>query len=798
MERVVRRRFGRLAAGQLGVVMAVSLASVASFKAVFIDWDFMVPAAIGALGAASIVARSWWKKLLVGETLAVSAAALVLLGTVASSGVPTPQAFVTFAEGLVSGWAELLSLSPQFDDTPELRVLPFVLAWIATLLGGELLHRTAQPTLPAVGPLVGLTISALVTAENRTIATIQGIVIAVGALAVGRAEYLARRSSDETGPAAGAATPDSAGRDSSVAHEAPHGRRTSERRQWLGRLTRAAAVCLVVGVAAPFVGPRLPFADAYQRFDLRDRNVPPWDPVQVASPLVEVKATLKEDVRDDLMFTVASERAITRWNVAVLGDYDGTVWTVGSAEGQDAANEFRPVSSQLSERPDIVETDTESVAATITIDGLTGAFLPTAGWADTLQFTSAPELADPALGSDGAMVAQDRLRMNLVTGTVAVPTGVSEGLAYDLTVDLSPQLGDDDLDLLDAPLLDDVDQLDAVPPSVRNFTADIVEGLEPGWPRVAAIRDRFVNDGFYDVSELARPGHSYFRLAEFLAEPDRLVGFEEQYAAASATMVRVAELRSRVVVGYLIPEDRYVDGTAEVFGADLSAWIEVDFGLAGWVSVDVSPERSREPTSEATGVTVQDVAVPNPPPPPAIPPSPEVFADDEEADEVEEDDDEEEEEDVDDGNDERGTVWLAIVGLGAAGLLAIAATFALFIAGWKALRRRRRRRTHDTSASVAYAWQETVDRFVEAGTDVSGRATPREVSRAIETNPDHSVGALAAVVERAAFHEQPPAPDAAEAAWSGYDTVVDSIRRRHSHFARLRMATSLRTLRRIR
>ena len=72
---------------------------------------------------------------------------------------------------------------------------------------------------------------------------------------------------------------------------------------------------------------------------------------------------------------------------------------------------------------------------------------------------------------------------------------------------------------------------------------------------MAAIRDEFVTSGFYDVTPDTPPGHSYGRIATMLEDPERIVGFEEQYAAAAAVMAQVAELPVRVVVGYRIPAD---------------------------------------------------------------------------------------------------------------------------------------------------------------------------------------------------------------------------------------------------
>ena len=66
---------------------------------------------------------------------------------------------------------------------------------------------------------------------------------------------------------------------------------------------------------------------------------------------------------------------------------------------------------------------------------------------------------------------------------------------------------------------------------------------------MAAIRDLFHDEGFYDKTTRVPPGHSYYRLAQFLADPEQIVGYEEQYAAAAALIGRIAELPVRVVVG---------------------------------------------------------------------------------------------------------------------------------------------------------------------------------------------------------------------------------------------------------
>ena len=214
---------------------------------------------------------------------------------------------------------------------------------------------------------------------------------------------------------------------------------------------------------------------------------------------------------------------------------------------------------------------------------------------------------------------------------------------------------------------------------------------------MAAIRDLFRSEGFYDKSTRVPPGHSYYRLAQFLADPEQIVGYEEQYAAAAALIARIAELPVRVAVGFEIEPERFVDGRAEVRSGDASAWIEVRVDDVGWVPVSVSPPRSREPEAENAVAAEDQVATPNPPPPPQVPPDVDVFT---ENDEVEEPVEEEEEEDDDSdeatGGGGIGTLgWIAI-GTGSVLIVVLAAGGAIVV--WKRRRTRRRRAAADPAA----------------------------------------------------------------------------------------------------
>jgi transglutaminase-like putative cysteine protease len=753
-----RRTIGAYVAIAVTIVAAMSMVAAIGFRSTLSGWSFVSAAAIGTIGASAIVLFARQRRLLLGESVALSAVAFVVLGGVAVGGVPTPGAYADFASGLIDGWADLLSAAPPADITGELRALPFTVAWLAAAIGGEVARHTRRPGLPAIGPILALALSLLFTVEERWLALAQGAGILAGTLALitvsqRHGRRVAVSATDDEFDAAAVST---------------------------NRRRLAFGAVLVVGavIAAPIVGPRLPLAEAHDRFDLRRYQVPPFDPLAVPSPLVQLKASLKDDRREDVVFTVTGDE-VDRWPVAVLTDYDGVVWTVADPDRHAAAAEFVPVDTQLPELDDELPPGGRTVEHTVEIHDLGGFFLPAAGTPVRLTFTDDP---DP--------------RMNLGTGTVALPGGLPSEFTYQVTSAVGPVAGDAELDGAPITPVDRSEELELLPPPVLNLAADLTEGKQTGWEQMAAIRDKFVEQGFYDVTPDTPPGHSYARIAEMLSDPARIVGYEEQYAAAAAVIARVAELPARVVVGYRLPADRWRNGSAEVHAGDIAAWVELDAGPLGWVPVDVTPDRSRTPDPETQGSTTEQIAVPNPPPPP--PPPPEIPPPRQEDDEVE---NEESFEPIAHQFERSGGLGVvAWVAIGAAGVpLLLLVLFAALVVAWKVLRRRRRRRRGSTTAQVAGAWAEAVDRCTETGLPKPKRTTPHEAVGIYAS--DGSLGdveadlrRLAGEVDRAAFAAEPPGPAHVERAWTCSDRVTAELRRRRGATQRLRMRLDPRPL----
>ena len=765
--------------GAVGIVVVLATASTLGLHSITDDWSFVGPALLGSLMAGAAFVTAVRFSLLPGETLALALGLFVVGGVLtvsvlAAGELPSPASFGDFFDGLVRTWADLLSAVSPADLTPRLSVAPYAIAWFGALVGCSLLRWSPLPGLPVIGPLAGLAVTVLLTDEDRSLSILVGAVIAVGALLLG---FLLDPRRTATAGAEGFLDGGSESLETTTS-TAPH-----------ARTVRAVFVIVAVALLAPLVGPHLPGASANERYDLRDQVVPPWDPLALPSPLVQTKAQLAAAVEDEVVFEVQADEPLTRWTTAVMNSYDGVVWTV--ADPNDASTDFRPVSSRLPS-PDVQPASDPVVDATVTIRSLQGPWLPVPGAPTDVEF------ADGSVTATGAAPA---IVENQQSSTVALPTGVTTDLTYAVSA-LAPPTPTDE-ELRDHPL--EVEKatvdLDALPPQIRNLAGDVTEGIDHGWGQVAAIRDLFRSEGFYDKSTRVPPGHSYYRLAQFLADPEQIVGYEEQYAAAAALIARIAELPVRVAVGFEIEPERFVDGRAEVRSGDASAWIEVRVDDVGWVPVSVSPPRSREPEAENAVAAEDQVATPNPPPPPQVPPDVDVFTENDEAEEpVEEEEEEDDDSDEATGGGGIGTLgWIAI-GTGSALIVVLAVGGAIVV--WKRRRTHRRRAATDPAARIAGAWLELTDRYEEAGVSTPDRATPLEAVRSMaEVDPAAAATStqligLAREVDRAAYDRTSPPPEAADVAWRYSDQAVDALLANQSLPRRTRMRVDPRTLRR--
>ncbi len=166
-------------------LMAVALVviSTAGFGGTFSGSGYLVPRRIRCARSRGDRPRSAaGVDLLLGESVGVSLLLFCLLGAPATGSCRHPLRTQTSSTGLVGSWASLVTSAPPTDLTPALRVVPFAVAWLSTLIAVELSHRARQPLALMLGPLTALAVTTPLTIEHAATAKAQGVVLALGAL----------------------------------------------------------------------------------------------------------------------------------------------------------------------------------------------------------------------------------------------------------------------------------------------------------------------------------------------------------------------------------------------------------------------------------------------------------------------------------------------------------------------------------------------------------------------------------------------------------------------------------------
>ena len=709
---------------------------------------WLIPlAAVGALTALVTVPMARRLRLQAAEWLAVAIGLFMLMGGPIVGLIPSPGSYAEFFRGLINGWADLLSSVPPVELAGEFRVVPYALAWLAAVVGFGLLHHVRLPGLAGVGPLACFGLGLLFTVEDRQVALVQGGVLIALGLALGLVQQ----------------------RELGLDGDESMGNTTIARKR--ARLLGAGAILVAIAAVSPVLTAVIPGLDSRERFDLRDKLEPPWSPLNEASPLARIKGNYPDEVRDEVAFVAEGPVIPDRWALATLAHFDGTVWTVGDSNLNGAAP-FVPIDRDAPIDPHRPLAPPELIEVTVELGRLDSPWLPVPGRMASVELATASNVT-------GEVVA-DRagtLRFNPPTGTLAIPEAATD-VRYTVEARPWPVLTPSQLEAASVvPLA--VEGLEGQAGVIRSRSADLLEGVEQGWPQVEAIRQQLRENGFYLADERVRPGHSWARLGEFFGD-EEWYGNEEQYAAVAAIIARNAGMSARVVVGYDLDDSRPHQGVVEVLRHEASAWIEVLTVEYGWIPVDVTPDRDKEPSLTDPGVRIQSVAAPNPPPPPPPPPQVEAETPDEEDDE---DEDEDEEEPVeDDGN------GLMLMGAGAAAApIGFSGLWLAAVGGAKAARRRRRRSSDEPSRRVAGAWYEAGDRLAESGRKANRKLSVNEQAREMAPTliPSAGLETLAMTVDRAAFDNEPPNDGDVAQAWAACGSLQEALKQEASRWRRL-------------
>ncbi len=663
--------------------------------------------------------------LLVGPTVATPRSAV-------AGFVPGPESLRLLALGVVSGWKQVLTVADPVGFGGGLLIPAMLIGLIPAVAAAVIAGRSRRPLWALVAPATVLVAAAAFGTSHAYHPEIAGMAVAVVALAWG---------SWRTGGMG------SGGLD-------------VRRPLVLG----AVVVVAVAGglVLAPQAAP------AASRTALRQIVQPQFDPQDYPSPLSAFRRYVKTDEKTK-MITVTGLPAGGRIRIATMDAYNGLFYNVSTDSGQ-----FTSVG-------DTVRTQEKGTTATLTVkvDGYTGVWLPDLGSLTGIAFDG-PRASDLSTS----------LRYSKATGTAVVVAGLKQGDKYRLT---SVTTAVPDHKALEAAGIGSapLGRASRVPASLASAAATLTDGKETAFDKVDAIRAALVDRGLFSHggnSALRSPsGHGYDRLQRLLSDK-KMVGDQEQFAPTMALMVQSLGIPARVVLGFA-PTKNDGKGVLTLTGADVSAWVEVDFAGIGWVAFDPTPDKSK---SEQKSSTKPDTApqrrLHQPPPPPRV-------AENADASDVGSSDakDNQKKDDSKKDAERRGVPWVLAAGVGGPTLVVVVPIGLIVLLK---LRRRKRWRSGAAARQVAGGWEWLLDGAVDLRAPVGLRQTRLETAAALSSHFGSDVATLARDADRRVFGPGEPAADDVAAYWDQVDAARAAMRKSVSPWRRLRASISTGSLRR--
>lgn len=681
---------------------------------------FLVAAGAGALlGAltALLSARQRWSVLrtgvvtlilylVVGVPIAVPSAALF-------SVLPSLNGWLTLLSGTVLSWKQLVTVAPPVGSYEALLVPALLLSWIGMLVGLSLALRKPQTSWPALVPLVTLVIAIWLGSSRPFYAG--WIALAVFALV---ALWFAS--------ARGAA-------------RAARGTRARTSVRAVAIVVGASVLALAVGTYVPIVNRTVWRTSVEQAF------IPQAD----TSPLSEYRRYITGDLAKQTLLTVTGLSAGQRLALATLDNYTGVVYAVGSSSADFTR---MPGSIALANRAG------DEVAASVTVDALTGPWVPLTGALGSITFTSS-----------NAGQLTNAFYYSRSGDTGALLSGIGQGDAYRVRGLAAPTVAVSSLGNV-APGTVVVPAPAVLPTGLDEFISSNAGGATSAGDRLRNVLQALLAKGYISHGEPGQApstsGHGANRLTTlFAANP--MVGDAEQYAAAAALIATQLGFPTRVVMGFVAPEGSRAGSPISLTGSQMTAWIEISTSI-GWVAVNpvpvVRPIPNKTP-DDPTKVAFPQTAVDPPPadasrlndakaPQPATEEQPSVI----------------------------DPFWVAVlsvvtvVGWTALWLLILASP--LLLIEWVKRRRRARRKAlrgaRDRSLA---AWDELRDALADYGHAFSPAATRREVVSGAGLTGDSSLQAMAVakLADQAQYSRDAISAEAASEVWSSVDAVLEHL-----------------------
>ena len=701
-------RRAAMPAWSLLVLGVLFVGPVVMFESVFGGGQGAIAAGVGVLvGLLVSWAASKWRWDLLSIVASIVAAhflfggAAALRETTRWGVVPTSRTLQTLVIGAVEAWKDLLTLTPPAASYVGPAMVPWMACLVCSVAAGVVTVRYGRPMWGSVA-LILCGVIAIVWGPTGHTPNLALVIVWWVALiawwswasAIGRArsgtDIVIGMSSSTT-----SASTTMGGSSRQVVHV------------WW----RVGMGALMVGVmvaaaipAASLLGPT-----ASDRIVGRDVVEPPVDAREYPSPLSSYRHYNK-DLEDSSLIHVSNLPKEARVRLGAMDVYDGTTFGMSVANTDGTAG-YRRVGSTIPGR----SADDAELETNVSTSQLLGPWVPTIGQVHVLRFDE---------GDPNAAAQQKGLNYDLWAET-ALTTGPAGEMGYTMSLSMPREHADSEYASVEATRYAGGDT--NVPKDVDTLAAEHTTTARSDLEKARAIENFLHTDGYYSNDDTinSRPGSSQDRIQRMIGA-DMLVGDDEQYATLMALMLHSQGINARVVMG------AYREGTSgnvDLTGADMHAWVEVEFPGVGWATFDPTPPRDQQPTTQVNKPkSVPKPQVLQPPEPPEqpveLPPATRDQATD--------------------PHDPNGLhiPWMAI-GTVSLSLLILLGPIVLVLLAKS--RRRKSRRKAAAAEAVRGSWDELVDTAIDSGLVVEPHLTRQEVAWALASQwaPETPEGAEA-------------------------------------------------------
>lgn len=535
--------------GSMLSLTALTFVATLGMGRLFADGSFIVPLCTGAI-ATHLVA--WWARriglgLAAGALATAGALALVVAWVVlphtTAYGIPWMGTWSAVSDELSASWSQFSRVVAPAPVTKGFLIASMAGVGTCAFLADWAAYRVRATLEPLLPPFtLFLFTSALGANRHQSIATAAFVGAALLFLVVHQAALRAETTAWFA----------------------------SRTRGGVGALLQGgAAIGLAAVVAAVFLGPNLPGADAKPIWKWRKTDSGGRGDRVTTSPLVDIKSRLVQ-LSDVEVFNV-NATAPAYWQITTLDHFNGRIWS--------SAKTYKQVKERLPGGIDDDVAQKDTLVQQFRILGLESIWLPAA-----FQPTRIEGLDDVSYNAELASLITDE------------PT--TNGLDYTVESEV-PQLNPDMLRTADdsSPGDEYLELAQGLPARVVNEARRIMNAHPTTYDKARALQDYFRAGFTYDLD--VPEGHNDRALENFLFRTKK--GYCEQFSGAFAAMARAVGIPSRVAVGFT-PGNLQEDGRYHVQGLHAHAWPEVWLGQFGWVAFEPTPGRGNPGMVNVTGV----------------------------------------------------------------------------------------------------------------------------------------------------------------------------------------------------